>query len=142
MLKKADLKKDFEIFKGKTLGILLFGSYAIGEETGASDIDVCLVKPQNDTVLRDVSKSLGGKYDIKVFEQLPLYIQIDIIQNHVIIYGDKTELSAYFYKFRRLWKDMAFRVDYNRFSSVEERMAHRKRWLHAKREILGEIGSI
>ncbi len=141
MLKNTDLKKDFERFKDKTLGILLFGSYATGEETGASDIDVCLVKPQNGTVLKDVNKSLGGKYDIKVFEQLPLYIQIDIIYNNVIIYGDKTELSAYFYEFRRLWKDMAFRVDSNRFGSVEERKAQRKRWLHAKREILGEIGS-
>jgi predicted nucleotidyltransferase len=55
LLKNTDIKKDFEIFKDRTLGILLFGSYAIGEETGASDMDVCLVKPQNDTVLKDYS---------------------------------------------------------------------------------------
>jgi len=135
------MRRDFKSFKDKTLGILLFGSCAHSNETGTSDVDVCLVKPVNEKVFEEVNKSLGGKYDISVFERLPLYIQMEIIRNHIIIFGEETELSAYFYKFRRLWKDMEVRVKLNRFSSVEERMELRKRWFREKRKILGKVGS-
>lgn len=141
MIEIIDLKKDFEMFGDETLGILLFGSYATGEKTEASDIDICIVKPQNDMVLREINRMLGGKYDIKVFESLPLYMQMEVINRHLTVYGNEIEISEYFYKFRRLWNDAAFRVNSNRFTSVGERMNLRKRWQHAKREILKEIGS-
>ena len=66
---------------------------------------------------------------MKVFEKMPLYIQIEIIHNHLIIYGDAARIGAYFYKFRRLWADMEPRIRANRFSSVGERMALRRRFL-------------
>lgn len=125
----------------KALGILLFGSYATGEKTEASDIDICIVRPQNDRVLREINRMLGGKYDLKVFESLPLYMQIEVINRHVIVYGKEIELSEYFYKSRRLWSDAAFRINSNQFTSVEERMELRKRWHHAKRKVLKEIGN-
>jgi predicted nucleotidyltransferase len=139
-LKISDLRKDFDPFKDKTLGILLFGSYALGGESEASDVDVCIVKPVND-VFGEINKLLGGKYDVKIFERLPLYIQMEIIRNHKIIYGEEIELSEYFYRFRRLWKDMELRVKLNRFASVEERTSLRRRWFREKRKILGEIRS-
>jgi predicted nucleotidyltransferase len=134
-------EKDFKIFKDDALGILLFGSRARLEDVEGSDIDICIVRPVNDEVLTGISRMFGGKYDIKVFESLPLYIQIEIIRDHRILYGDEAKLSEYFYGFRRLWQDMVLRVEYNRFSSVEERMMLRKRWLHEKRTILGKIGA-
>ncbi len=140
-MKISDLRKDFNPFKEKTLGILLFGSYALSEESGVSDMDVCIVKPVNEKVFVEVNKLLGGKYDVKVFERLPLYIQMEIIRNHKIIYGEEIELSEYFYSFRRLWKDMELRVKLNRFASVEERTFLRRRWFREKRKILGEIRS-
>ncbi len=100
MIEITDLKKDFETFKDKALGILLFGSYATGEKTEASDIDICIVRPQNDRVLREINRMLGGKYDLKVFESLPLYMQIEVISRHVTVYGNEIELSEYFYKLR------------------------------------------
>jgi len=135
-------QKDFEEFSGAALGILLYGSCARGDFGKRSDIDVCIVKPDNDYVLRKINKRLGGRYDVKVFGMLPLYIQIEIIQNHQIIYGDAARIGAYFYRFRRLWEDMATRIHDNRFDSVEERMALRRRWINEKRTILGEIGSL
>ena len=134
-------EKDFEIFKDDVLGILLFGSRARREDVERSDIDICIVRPVNDRVLTGIERTFGGKYDIKVFENLPLYIQIEIIRDHRILHGDEIQLSEYFYKFRRLWEDMALRVEYNRFSSARERMMLRKRWLHEKRTILGKIGA-
>ena len=135
------LEKDFEIFKDDALGILLFGSRARLEDVERSDIDICIVRPVNDRVLTGIERTFGGKYDIKVFENLPLYIQIVIIRDHKILHGDENQLSEYFYRFRRLWEDMALRVEHNRFSSTGERMMLRKRWLHEKRTILGKIGA-
>ena len=134
-------EKDFEIFKDDALGILLFGSRARLEDVERSDIDICIVRPVSDEVLTGIERTFGGKYDIKVFENLPLYIQIEIIRDHRTLHGDEIQLSEYFYRFRRLWADMALRVEYNRFSSIEERMMLRKRWLHEKRTILGKIGA-
>jgi len=134
-------EKDFEIFKDDALGILLFGSRARLEDVERSDIDICIVRPVSDEVLTGIERTFGVKYDIKVFENLPLYIQIEIIRDHRTLHGDEIQLSEYFYRFRRLWADMALRVEYNRFSSIEERMMLRKRWLHEKRTILGKIGA-
>ena len=136
-----NLEKDFEIFKDDALGILLFGSRARLEDGERSDIDICIVRPVSDRVLTEIEMTFGGKYDIRVFENLPLYIQIEIIRDHRILHGDEIQLSEYFYRFRRLWGDMELRVEFNRFSSIEERMMLRKRWLHEKRTILGKIGA-
>ena len=138
--RSMDLKRDFEMFKDDALGILIFGSSARMEDVERSDIDICIVRPVNDGLLTEINRMLGGKYDIKVFEDLPLYIRIEIIRDHKIIYGDEVELSAYFYQFRRLWADMVPRVEYNQFDSVGERMILRKQWLHEKKTILREAG--
>ncbi|RZB29531.1 MAG: hypothetical protein AEth_01042 [Candidatus Argoarchaeum ethanivorans] len=138
--RSRDMKRDFEMFKDDALGIILFGSSARMEDVERSDMDICIVRPANDGLLTGMNRMLGGKYDIKVFENLPLYIMIEIIHDHKIIYGDDIELSAYFYRFRRLWADMVPRVEYNQFDSVGERMILRKRWLHEKKTILGEAG--
>ena len=134
-------EKDFEIFKDDALGILLFGSRARLDDDERSDIDICIIRPASDRVLTEITRAFGGKYDIKVFENLPLYIQIEIIRDHRILYGDEIQLSDYFYRFGRLWKDMELRIECNRFSSIEERMMLRKRWLREKRAILGKIGA-
>ena len=138
--RSRDMEMDFEMFRGNALGILLFGSSAQMEDVERSDIDICIERPANDGLLTEMNRMLGGKYDIKVFENLPLYIIIEIIHDHKIIYGDEVELSAYFYRFRRLWADIVPRVEYNQFDSVGERMILRKRWLHEKKTILGEAG--
>ncbi|MDK2988166.1 MAG: uncharacterized protein PWQ47_1304, partial [Methanothermococcus sp.] len=75
-------------------------------------------------------RKLGGKYDLKIFEELPLYIQINIIKNFKgnVIYGDELELSEYFYKFRKLWRDMEHRIKENTFSSVREKILLRRKF--------------
>ena len=132
---------NFEEFYGDALGILFYGSHTQGHWSERSDIDICIVKLGNDYVLRRINKKLGIKYDAKVFETMPLYIWIEIIHNHQIIYGDAVEIGAYFYRFGRLWVDMEPWIRDNRFSSVGERMALWRRWMREKRTIPGEIGS-
>jgi len=141
MIVMEHLKKDFRDFKGRCRGILLFGSHVEGEQTKRSDIDVCIVNPSKG-VLDDISGKLGGKYDIKVFDHLPLYIKLEIIRHHVVVYGNELNLSEYFYFFRKLWQDMEHRIAENEFKDFTERMRYRRRWLNEKEKILREIGSV
>jgi len=134
-------KDDFSIFKDRCMGVLLYGSYAKGKQTPRSDIDICIVKPL-EVSMEEIYAKFGGKYDAKIFENLPLHVKIDIIKNHIVIYGNKIELSAYFYFFRKLWGDMKHRIDENSYNNFEERMQLRRRWLNEKEKIYREIGTI
>ncbi|AAB99565.1 TPA: nucleotidyltransferase domain-containing protein [Methanocaldococcus jannaschii] len=120
----------------KVFGILLYGSYAKNEYTKRSDIDICLVGVDRNTYLEILGK-LGNKYDIKIFEELPLYIKMEIIKNHKVIFGDELELSEHFYKFRKIWRDMEKRIRENQFNSVREKVMLRRRFNAKKEEILG-----
>ena len=131
-----EIRRDFAEFAERCLGVLLYGSHAKGESTKRSDIDVCIVKPEKGVFDRILGK-LGGKYDLKVFEDLPLYVRADIIKNHIKIYA-KDELHLYLYKQLRIWRDMEHRVIENSFSSVDEKLRNRRRWLNAKKKVLGE----
>ncbi|MDK2789590.1 MAG: uncharacterized protein PWP15_97 [Methanothermococcus sp.] len=124
------LKEDFKEYKHSCMGIILFGSYATGDFTKKSDIDVCIVNPKDNNYYFEILRKLGGKYDLKIFEELPLYIQINIIKNFKgnVIYGDELELSEYFYKFRKLWRDMEHRIKENTFSSVREKILLRRKF--------------
>jgi predicted nucleotidyltransferase len=131
----SDLKKDFEFIRDEVEGVLLFGSAAKGELTTRSDIDIALVRPSTKSVLFRVFERVGGKYDVKIFEDLPLHIKMDIINNHQVIIGDEVELSYYFYRFRKEWQDMEHRVLSNQFKSVKEMINHRRAWLKNERKI-------
>lgn len=118
MVGKESLKKDFSFLFGKeeVLSVLLFGSQAEHNETQRSDVDVCIVAPDCDDrkgLLGEVYRNLdvySKKYDVRFFEELPLYIQIQIIRQHEVIYvRDMLDLYEYFYQFRRLWDDQAAR---------------------------------
>lgn len=107
------LKKDFNKFKDKVLAILLYGSYAVGKETLRSDIDICLVAGNSEKAKELYKETLSlqakePKYDIHIFELMPLYLKHEIINNSKIIFAKSApELSYYFYFFRKLWQDQA-----------------------------------
>lgn len=109
------IKDDFSFLKDDVLGILLYGSRLKREDTRRSDIDICIVAGEKDRVkiLQKVWHHVdvsGKNYDVKIFEELPLYLKAEVIENHQIIYArDKGELFEYFYKFRKLWKDQRYR---------------------------------
>ncbi len=120
MVEKKSLEKDFSFLRGRAdvLAVLLYGSAAKGGETPRSDVDICIVAPGcKDTLslFRDISSNVdirGKKYDVRIFEELPLYIQIQVINNHDVVYArDIYELYEYFYFIRRLWQDQAHRQE-------------------------------
>lgn len=79
------IKKDKQI-----IAVLLFGSYLDNREY-ARDIDICLVldkKYSNKEMTKkrlDYCTILPSKFDIQIFQQLPLYIRKRILEKNKII---------------------------------------------------------
>ncbi|MFO7967269.1 MAG: hypothetical protein R6U44_06695 [Archaeoglobaceae archaeon] len=57
-------------------------------------------------------------------------------------YGNKVDLSEYFYFYRKLWKDMKHRIIDNQFKDIEERRNYRRKWMNEKEKILGKTGNL
>lgn len=104
------IKRDFAVLTERrdVLAVLLYGSQASGDSTPRSDVDICIVAPEadRDSLFRTILKYFREPYDVKIFESLPMYLKIQVIKNHVLIYvRDILDLYEYFYTYRRLWKD-------------------------------------
>lgn len=119
----------------------MFGSCVNDNESKRSDIDIAVITKSNN--LRDNSKlwfeiigKVLPKYDIKIFETLPLHIKAEIMENYIVIFGDKLEISAYFYKYRKLWRDMKFRYENNKIRTHQERVEGLKRLRRLKKQLL------
>lgn len=120
MVAKERIKEIYDNFlnileKRKITGILLYGSLAKDQETIKSDVDICIVAPDEETFellsfLVGNINVVKNKYDIRIFTELPLYIKIDVIENGILIYSpNKFELYEYFYFYRKLWADQKHR---------------------------------
>ncbi len=107
---------------------VLYGSFiGYGFIPGRSDIDVAIITQLKDKKENlNIWKSLWGKYgkiyDVKIFELLPLHLKIKIIENYQVLFGDKLEISEYFYQYRRIWKDMRKRIEENQFINMHEKL--------------------
>jgi len=105
MASRDDLARDFSFLKEKVLAVLIFGSSV---KKKGRDLDVCIVSGADPKeVLKDVFLNVDtSKYDVWIFEELPLYMKMEVIDNHEIVFcKEKAELYEYFYFFRKLWKD-------------------------------------
>ncbi len=131
----AHLKKEFEFIGNEVEGILLYGSHAKGIANKRSDIDICLIKPKKRDALTRIFAKFGDTYDVKIFEDLPLYIKMGIIENYRVIHGNEPEISYYLYGFRKQWEDMKDRITSNKFHTLSEMTTTRRKWLDARRQI-------
>jgi hypothetical protein len=61
-------------------------------------------------------------YDIRIFELMPLFLQIEIIKNYSVLFGDPLEISEYFYQYRKIWKDMVNRYESNQYQNLDEKL--------------------
>lgn len=108
--------------------VVLYGSVLTDRFTDRSDVDVAVVtrepdRDRNRSAWRSALGAAPDRYDVRVFELLPLPVQHDIAEHHRVVFGDAVDLSYYFYnRTRRAWKDVEPRIRANRFDSVRERM--------------------
>jgi uncharacterized protein len=106
--------------------VVLYGSVLTDRFTARSDIDVAIVtrdpdRERNKTVWLRHLGSAPDRYDLRIFELLPLPVQHDIVEHHEVLFGDRLELSEYFYGVRRRWKDVRHRLEANRFTDLDEK---------------------
>ncbi len=89
------MKKPIEKIKkmdknNKVSFIALFGSYASKSHNKLSDIDIAIYyegnKKERFKFRIAVSGELGERYDVHIFQDLPLYIKNEIIKKGKIIY--------------------------------------------------------
>jgi predicted nucleotidyltransferase len=107
---KRRVKKDFEPLLDDVLGILLYGSLAAGVDSERSDIDISIVAPAIDDKSgfsrRILSSVRDARYDVRVFELMPLYLKAEVVEKGEIIYTKNIfKLYEYFYYFRKIWDD-------------------------------------
>lgn len=131
-----EIKNDLSILNNYE--VVLFGSYASCEADIRSDIDIAIITRENDRkkALELWTKLLGkahDNYDIKIFELLPLHIKASLIQNYKVIFGNRLDISEYFYYFRKLWNDMKYRFKDNQFKNIKEKIIALERYKGSKR---------
>jgi len=115
-------------FLKKKYDVVAYGSYVEGCMRPNSDIDIAIIshetsKEFNVKLQEELLGKFPLKYDIRIFELLPIYIQISIIENYKVIFGDLLEISEFFYQFRKRWDDCKYRILSNQFSSYKERVS-------------------
>jgi predicted nucleotidyltransferase len=103
-------------WREKVLGVLLCGSQARGEAGPRSDIDLCIVAlwaaDRSSLWGRFVSHLKDSRYDVRIFELLPLFLKAAVIEVGIVVYcEDEPELYEYFYPFRRDWQDQKHRQE-------------------------------
>ncbi len=92
----------------KVIALAYFGSYARGEKY--RDIDICIfLKPKEYAALKLSELKFkytleNEKYDVQVFQQLPLYVQKEIMKDAKFIYikNEAEMYDLYFRAFRDL----------------------------------------
>ena len=107
--------------------VILYGSQVEGGSRPDSDIDIAVITRESKIKNNiEIQRELLGMYplnfDVRVFELFPIYIQISIIENYKVLFGDILEISEYFYSFRKKWDDCKHRILSNQFSSHRERL--------------------
>ena len=111
------------------LAVLLFGSAAKGELNSRSDRDFCVGAPKirDRAGMRSLLKKIyvnldvvGKRYDIWLFEELPLYMKLQVIRNHKVVFcRDLPGLYEYFYFYRKIWNDQKHRQEMDKEELVK-----------------------
>ncbi len=87
--------RDLKLFS-KTEFFFLYGSVSRGEETPLSDIDICIsLKLQPKERLRARMRLLANlpeKYDVTIFEDLPLYVQKEVFAGKLLYCKNKQKV--------------------------------------------------
>jgi len=108
-----DIRNDLENLSD--MEVVIFGSTVKGGRRPNSDIDVAIIsrsrsEEKNLQLFSDVIGKAPDIYDIKIFEMLPLKIKASLIDNYVTVFGNESDISYYFYQYRKLWDDCRHRV--------------------------------
>ena len=68
---------------------ILFGSHAKGKQRRESDIDICVITEKKDDKALELS---SDKFDISLFDKLPLYIRYRVFKDGSILFNKDDKL--------------------------------------------------
>ena len=128
-----DIRNDLDFIK--KYEVVVFGSFAEKKADKRSDIDIAVItRERSRKKCMDIWSELMGKapdiYDIKIFELLPLPLKVSVIRKFEMVFGNRLDISEYFYYYRKVWNDTKHRIEENRFKSMKEKMTALKRRHH------------
>lgn len=103
--------------------IILYGSAAEGNQTPLSDVDLAVYyEGSKEERFRFRMKILGmvsDKFDIQIFQDLPLYIRREVIRGKVLYYDKSRFLYKIIYETSKDFDDFKYRFyDYIRGSVI------------------------
>ena len=93
------------------LAVILFGSQVCGNAGPGSDVDVCVVLEAGGSSGIEASRKrldylAGGDLDVKVFQQLPLYIRSRVLkEGRVLFVRDEDRLYELAFRTVRAFED-------------------------------------
>ena len=96
--------------------IILYGSYLGDYHYDDSDIDICIYIQEDERNLAEIRlnllKKFEDKFDIQIFQLLPIYIQIEVLKGKVLYMRDENMIYEIAYEtieeyeeFSPLYKD-------------------------------------
>jgi predicted nucleotidyltransferase len=95
--------------------IFIFGSYCSGRMREDSDIDIAvLVKKANEKEKFNILGEGGGRFDISIFERLPLIIQFRVLKEGKLVFC-KDEKYLHDVKFKILREYLDYALFANQF---------------------------
>ena len=110
-----------KIGKNKIKFIILFGSASNGKNNKFSDIDLAIyyegTKKEGYDFLIKLSGLLPDKYDIKIFQYLPLYIQKDVLTGKLVYAEDESFVYKVAYEVIKKFED--FKKGYYDYINLE-----------------------
>ncbi|MBD3247207.1 nucleotidyltransferase domain-containing protein [Candidatus Pacearchaeota archaeon] len=96
--------------------ILLYGSEVNGKKTPISDIDIAvslnLLKKERLKTRIKLSGELPEKYDIQIFEDLPLRVKISALKGKLLYCRDKEKLTLLAIQLKKDYEDFLPRYVY------------------------------
>lgn len=116
MALEDDVARDFAHVSPHVAGLFLWGSHAEGRAHPRSDVDVCIVAGPGITVEEALRLAWSGagassRYDVHVFEELPLYLKGEILdRGRLLATRNELSLSEYLRPFRKIWDDQRRRA--------------------------------
>ena len=118
LMKKLRKMKDFDRVKF----VILFGSQASGKAGPMSDFDFAVYYEGNSDERYDFRKEILGrvpdKFDVHVLQDLPLYVQKEVLKGKVIYAEDLTFVYDHAYEIIKRFED--FKKYYYDYIGLEE----------------------
>lgn len=95
--------------------VFLFGSVVSGKNSKFSDVDLAVYykgskKERFDFRVKVLGK-LGDKYDVKIFQDLPLYLRVDVLKGKLLYSSDMRFVYDVAYETVRRFGDFKKYVD-------------------------------